>query len=228
MGTLSAIKIRRLSEIGITEEWLQLTLSPFEKGYLIAKAQYEEYGTLDVPTNYQHKSGFWLGSWIDKIRKKRQELTDEQIQRLDDIGFVWGVSDSFEEWFCKAEQCYKTSGTLPLEPKQCKDQEELRICQWLRRQLIKRNKGQLTNEQIDRLSSIGMDWLTANERTWQRGYLHAKHYRETFGHLNVIVSFVCDDGYPLGEWLHTQRKQRNTLSAEKKQALAALGAHDMQ
>ena len=105
--------------------------TPFEKGYIIAKAHYEECGTLDVPTNFQHKSGFWIGSWIDKIRKKKDELTDEQIERLDQIGFVWEQTDNFEERFATAKAYYEIHGCLPLEPKHCKTKAELHICQWL-------------------------------------------------------------------------------------------------
>ena len=223
LGYLTESKLKRLAEIGITEEWLAPQKTPFEKGYLIAKAHFEECGTLDVPTNFQHKSGFWLGSWIDKIRKKKDELTDEQIERLDEIGFVWEQIDTFEERFAIAKAYYEIHGVLPLEPKHCKDQAELHICQWLRRQLIKRNEGKLEQDRIDRLSAIGMDWLNTNERAWERGYGKAKEYYEVNGNLEVKVSYVCADGYPLGEWLHSQRTHRKRLPKAKLDALVNLG-----
>ena len=88
LGYLKQYQLDNLSKIGVTEDWLSPRPTPFEKGYLIAKAYYEEYGTLDIPTNYQYKNGFWLGAWIDKIRKKKSELTKEQIEQLNKIGFV--------------------------------------------------------------------------------------------------------------------------------------------
>lgn len=226
-GSLTESKLKRLSEIGITEEWLAPQRTPFEKGYLVAKAYFDEYGNLDVPTNFQYKSGFWLGSWIDKIRKKKDELSDEQIQMLDKIGFVWEVTDGFEEQYAIAQAYYKKHGTLPLEPKQCKTKDELHICQWLRRQLLKRNEGKLSQERIDRLTAIGMDWLNSVERGWYQGYSHAKEYRDTFGNLNVIVSYVAPDGYPLGEWLHSQRTHRKRLSGERRKMLCEIGARGM-
>lgn len=223
LGYLTESKLKRLAEIGVSEEWLAPQKTPFEKGYIIAKAHYEECGTLDVPTNFQHKSGFWLGSWIDKIRKKKDELTDEQIERLDQIGFVWEQTDNFEERFATAKAYYEIHGCLPLEPKHCKTKAELHICQWLRRQLIKRNEGKLEQERIDRLSAIGMDWLNTNERAWERGYGKAKEYYEVNGNLEVKVSYVCADGYPLGEWLHSQRTHRKRLPKAKLDALVNLG-----
>lgn len=223
LGYLTESKLKRLAEIGITEEWLAPQRTPFEKGYLIAKAHYDECGSLDVPTNFQHQSGFWLGSWVDKIRKKKDELTVEQIEQLDEIGFVWEQTDNFEERFSAAKAYYEIYGVLPLEPKQCKTKEELQICQWLRRQLIKRNDGKLEQDRIDRLTAIGMDWLNSNERAWKHGYERAKEYCEVYGHLNVKVSYVCDDGYPLGEWLHSQRTHKKRLPKARFDALANLG-----
>lgn len=223
-GYYTREKLEKLSVIGITEEWLCEQLTPFDKGFLIAKAHYEECGSLNVPTNFQHKSGFWLGSWIDKIRKKKSSLTPEQIQRLESIGFVWEIKDPFEEGFATAESFYVKNGYLPLEPKQCNNEDDLKICRWLRRQLIKQRNNELSNEQFERLTAIGMDWMNSIERAWDRGYSRAKAYYETNGDLNVIVSYVCPDGYPLGEWLHTQRKHRSRLTEEKLNMLIAIGA----
>lgn len=80
----------------------------------------------------------------------------------------------------------------------------------------------------DRLTAIGMDWMNSVERAWDRGYSRAKNYYETNGNLNVIVSYVCPDGYPLGEWLHTQRKHRSRLTEEKLNMLLAIGAKGME
>ncbi len=223
-GYLTAYKLRELASIGITEEWLKPQLTAFEKGYANAKSYYEEHGNLDIATNYQHPSGFWLGSWLDKIRKKKSDLSKDQIKMLDAIGIVWEPTDNWEEKFAIAKAYYDINGMLPLEPKQCKNKGEQLLCQWLRRQLLRRNDGKMPQEQIDRLTAIGMDWLNSIERTWVRGITHAEEYRAANGHLDVIVSFVCADGYPLGEWLHSQRTNRKRLSEEKLQALVALGA----
>lgn len=223
---LSEKQLKQLAKIGVTEEWLAPRLTPFEKGYQIAKAHYEECGNLDISTNFQHRSGFWLGAWADKIRKKRDELTEEQIERLNAIDFVWEQEafDHFEERFAIAKEYYDQHGELPLEPKQCKTEDELRICQWLRRQLIKKNEGKLDQERIERLRAIGMDFLNSLERGWKRGYSHAEAYRTEFGNLDVIVSYVAADGYPLGEWLHTQRTHKKRLTTDKRLLLQKIGA----
>lgn len=191
MGHLQKYQLENLSKIGISEEWLLPQNTPFEKGYETAKKFYEENGHLNIPNNYQYKSGFWLGAWVDKIRKKKDVLTDEQIRRLNEIGFVWDVTDFFEKRFAIAKEFYEKHGFLPLEPKQCTNSDELHICQWLRRQLLKRNDGKLSQEKIDKLTAIGMDWMNSKERAWNRGYNKAKEYYNSNGNLNVSISYFC-------------------------------------
>lgn len=222
LGYLKEYQIEKLSEIGITEDWL-VPPTPFEKGYIVAKDYYETYGNLNVPSNFQHESGFWLGAWVEKIRQKRFELNNEQIKKLNDICFPWVVETGFDEYFAIAERYFEKHGFLPLEPKQCKNPDELHICQWLRRQLLKRNEGKLGQESIDKLTAIGMDWQNARERAWNRGYSKAKEYYDFHGNLNVVVSYICEDGFPLGEWLRSQRKQKQRLTDDRLQKLINLG-----
>ncbi len=226
-GYLVKSQLEQLASIGITVEWLAPQPTPFEKGYAVAKSYYEEHGNLEIATNYQHPGGFWLGSWLDKIRKKKSDLSKEQIKMLDAIGIVWEPADNWDEKYAEAKAYYDKHGTLPLEPKQCKTKEEHLMCQWLRRQLLRRNDGKMPQHQIDKLSDIGMDWLNSIERSWVRGITHAQSYHSAHGHLDVVTTFVCDDGYPLGEWLHSQRTHRKRLPPDKLQALIALGARGM-
>lgn len=222
-GYFTKYKLQKLASVGVTEEWLKPQPTPFEKGYAVAKTYYDEHGNLDIATNYQHPNGFWLGSWVDKIRKKKAELSKDQLEMLDIIGFVWEPADNWEEKYAEAKVYFDKHGELPLEPKQCKTHEETLLCQWLRRQLLRRNEGKMLQDQIDRLTEIGMDWLNTNERAWKRGYSKAKEYSVAKGNLNVKVNYICEDGYPLGEWLHSQRTHRNRLPVDKVNALVELG-----
>ncbi|MCI8834792.1 MAG: DEAD/DEAH box helicase family protein [Ruminococcus sp.] len=67
---------------------------PWERRYALAKAYYEEYGNLRVPSKYR-ADGIWLAKWLNEQKQiyagKRpgKKLREEQIQRLDAIGMVW-------------------------------------------------------------------------------------------------------------------------------------------
>lgn len=88
-GYFTKYKLQKLASVGITEEWLKPQPTPFEKGYAVAKAYYDEHGNLDISANYQYSNGFWLGAWANKIRKKKDMLGEEQLKKLNAIKFVW-------------------------------------------------------------------------------------------------------------------------------------------
>ena len=224
-GELSVEHLEMLRTIGLNLD--EDKVSYFEVGYENAKAYFEQYGNLQVPASYQCDNGYWLGSWLDKMRKKRSELTSEQIAMLDEIGMDWSTeSRRDQQWetrFSEAEKFYKENGYLPLEPKQCRNEAEKSLWQWLRRQLLKRNKGELTEEQVGRLSEIGMDWLNSRERAWQVGYEKAKSYSAQTGDLDVALGYRCEDNYSLGRWLYEQRKHWDKLNSKQRALLTELG-----
>ena len=43
------------------------------------------------------------------------------------------------------------------------------------------------------------------------------------GHLNFTQTFKADDGFKLGQWVSVQRRNKNTMSKEKKNKLEAIG-----
>ncbi|MBQ7932916.1 MAG: helicase associated domain-containing protein [Clostridia bacterium] len=54
-----------------------------------AQTYFKEKGDLNVPVTYRDKTGFMLGSWIRTQRKNKSKLTDQQIQKLMNIGMKW-------------------------------------------------------------------------------------------------------------------------------------------
>ena len=72
-------------------------------------------------------------------------------------------------------------------------------------------KGKLTDEQVERLSRIGMYWGNRNDRQWNEGYQEAKRYFEAHGNLNVPTDYVSPNGYNLGKWVKRQRYTRQNL-----------------
>ena len=74
----------------------------WEKNYLEAKEYYERFGDLRVPVKYVTETGFPLGIWIIMMRKARADqrfsiVTEERIQRLDEIGMNWEKGTSRQQ-----------------------------------------------------------------------------------------------------------------------------------
>ena len=53
----------------------------------------ENDGNVNVPVRYKTGDGFPLGKWVSHQRShyKKNELDDDRIRRLDELGFVWGA-----------------------------------------------------------------------------------------------------------------------------------------
>ena len=197
-------------------EQLQRQLSaPWEVYYRELEGYYLDNGDIMVPKNFVANSGLNLGMWLQRqrsIRKGKTEgvLTQEQIRLLDSLGMVWDVKESaWEDYYKAAEQYYREHHNLDI-PKSHVTGEGLRLGSWLAVQRrVRRGSmpGNLTQERIARLDSLGMDWGDFAERRWMEGYRHLSRYLQEHGNLNIPCRYVTEDGYALGRWLHNQRRQ---------------------
>ena len=105
-----------------------------------------------------------------------------------------------------------------------------RLGQWVASQQWAYPKGKLTDEQVERLSRIGMYWGNRNDRQWNEGYQEARRYFDAHGDLNVPAGYVSPDGYNLGNWVKRQRYTRHNsekscavLTEERIAKLDAIG-----
>ena len=178
--------------------------------YASAKQYYQENGNLEVPARYITEEGYALGSWLNNQKAIRKgtivgKLTEDQILKLDSIGMIWDSLDYFwEQNFKLAKEYYLTYGNLDI-PTNYKSTDGKHLGSWIlrQRQLYKSNS--LTDEQIKKLDSIGMDWMDRVDRVWENGFIEAKNYSEEYGNLSVPKNYRSNTGFPLGIWIQRQR-----------------------
>ena len=178
--------------------------------YASAKQYYKENGNLEVPARYITEEGYALGSWLNNQKAIRKgtivgKLTEDQIQKLDSIGMIWDSLDYFwEQNFKLAKEYYLTYGNLDI-PTNYKSTDGKHLGNWIlrQRQLYKSNS--LTDEQIKKLDSIGMDWMDRVDRIWENGFIEAKNYSEEHGNLSVPKNYRSNTNFPLGIWIQRQR-----------------------
>lgn len=86
---LNPEKVTLLDQIGFV--WVPHA-DQWEKGFEQLTAFKSRFGHCNVPFDYS-ENGFKLGFWVGNQRQKRKRkaLGEMDIQRLDDIGFTWGV-----------------------------------------------------------------------------------------------------------------------------------------
>lgn len=178
--------------------------------YASAKQYYKENGNLEVPARYITEEGYALGSWLNNQKAIHKgtivgKLTEDQIQKLDSIGMIWDSLDYFwEQNFRLAKEYYLAHGNLDV-PTNFKSKDGKHLGNWIlrQRQLYKSNS--LTDEQIKKLDSIGMDWMDRVDRVWENGFIEAKNYSEEYGNLSVPKNYRSNTDFPLGIWIQRQR-----------------------
>lgn len=183
---------------------------------------YRETGDLDMPRNFFTKKGYNLGHWIytQKTLYRTGRLSEEKTEKLNALNMNWQtVHERFwDECFKAAENYYKKHGDLNV-----KLELDPSLTYWIRRQRMKKRSGQLTNEQIKRLDSIGMVW--SYEDGWLSKYRLAAEYYEANGNLDIPASYVTKDGVALGSWYRSmiERSKSGTLSDEQVELLKKIG-----
>lgn len=198
--------------------------------YVSAKQYYQENGNLEVPARYITEEGYALGSWLNNQKAIRKgtivgKLTEDQIQKLDSIGMIWDSLDYFwEQNFRLAKEYYLAHGNLDV-PTNFRSKDGKHLGNWIlrQRQLYKSNA--LTDAQIKKLDSIGMDWMDRVDRIWENGFIEAKNYSEEYGNLSVPKNYRSNTDFPLGIWIQRQRSlyKNNKISKDRIKRLTDIG-----
>jgi hypothetical protein len=199
--------------------------------YRAAREYRKTNGNLRVPKDYVTDNGLTLGSWIKTQRrvyagKVPGALTDEKIQKLNDLGMLWDVrSDSWEEGYGELLTYYEKYGDADVKARYVSD-SGFPLGKWVSNLRGKvKNKGMdqaLTPEQQQKLAAVGMIWNKRGEkqerqgeyaRLWNTKFELARDYYEKHGDLNIPVAY-CVDGVRLGRWISNIRgKRRNPRSS---------------
>ncbi len=222
-GTLTDEQIELLEKIGMV--WNRDD-SRWESSYSYAVRYVESGGDINALPEEYLIDDFNLTRWIraQRDRKKQGKMSADRVKKLEKLGLRWEVYESFwNNGFQHARDYYLTNGTL-LTPNDYECSDGFKLDAWLRNQRTRYKTGSLSVEKIEKLESIGMIWEPEKLR-WENGINHAKAYYDAFGDLAVPKKFVAPDGYNLGTWLVTVRRNYRTgkLSAEKSRQLEELG-----
>ena len=150
-----------------------------------------------------HTKDTKLGRWVKKQRKshKKRELHYDKIRCLESIGFVWELQKGGQQqdWVDMYEQlkAYKE------EIGDCNvPQRKSKLGRWVQMQRERHKKGELGDDQIRCLESIGFAWY-AHIQSWMDMYEELKAYKEENGDCNVPLLTP-----KLGRWVNKQREKQ--------------------
>lgn len=180
---------------------------------------YMEKGHL-IPLTSEKYKGKEIGHYVIRYRDlyKRGKLTSNQIKLLESVGMQWNGREAY--WMHNYELCREY---LDTESKimAATVYDGWRIGQWLTRQKIELNNGNLSEKRkklVEELLSSGS--LTSR---WEKGYNVAKKYYDEHGNLDVEKAVY--DNFELKKWLSMQRYKNTagTLAKKYKEKLDKLG-----
>ena len=227
-------RLDMLSDLGIVWEYQNDVI--WERNYEAAKAWKEEYGDLEVP-NRAIYHGVKLGSWLGDLRKvrrgigkKRLDLTQEQIERLDAIGMRWDNSWdlAWEKGFSELQEYRNHFGSCEV-PCGYLSEEGYKLGVWCTKQRENYKKpGKLTEERIRRLEELGFSWSQSRANDWDECYEAVKAYYLREGTLNMPQDYKAGRVW-LNKWLNEQRqimlgnRKGRVLTEEQMKKLNAIG-----
>jgi len=137
---------------------------------------------------------------------------------------------TWDDWYKLAKAYYEKTGNLDIKWtfKTFNGYEEnkhgLNLGYWVTTQRVQYHKNMLSDEKIEKLKLIGMDFTKYKNRngiSWDDAYLLAKKYFEYHGNLDIKHDFRTkngyeydEDGYRLGNWILAQKQLQRNLRAE--------------
>mmetsp|Transcript_15326 Transcript_15326/g.37712 ORF Transcript_15326/g.37712 Transcript_15326/m.37712 type:complete len:721 (-) Transcript_15326:282-2444(-) len=144
--------------------------------------------------------------WMDAQRSRgagkegHAPLLDKQIRLLDDIEFPWVLYRHEAKW----DKQYEELVRFQKDHGHCKPSKSTnqRLESWMQYQRLKREKGLLSNKQIELLDKIEFPWESDTPK-WIEMYKELNAYHNEHGHLRV----TSKDDPRLYDWLEIQRRR---------------------
>lgn len=147
------------------------------------------YGITNVTRKHQgfETLRWWVQAQRDNYFKKK--LSPFQIKKLNEIGFEWKgkqrreITDRFEIWmlsYRKLVQYFNENGNVDIPARYDKDKS---LATWLVTQRVKYDEAKLSDEQIEMLEKVNINWDPKN--TYPQFIEDIKKFREKFGHTKV-------------------------------------------
>lgn len=218
-GKLNKDQIRKLEFLGF--EWevnRKLTfIEIWKKNYSILFEEFKKAGNSNITKGYFDNS---LYTWVLQQRMKRRnnELTEEQIKLLDDIAFNWnpegsGGSPDDDRWFEMLEQLseYKNKYGNCNVSQLNKDYKKLG--RWVNDQRLNYSRGKLLEHRKELLEELGFIWNT-KEHEFDLKVNMLKEYHLKNGHFDVKQSDKEYGG--LYDWLYKIITKGTTVERKKK------------
>ena len=198
-----------------------LLADQWNEGFERLKAYAIETGDARPPSGLKTPDGFGLGQWVGYQRGNKDLLTPERIALLESLkGWSWDLlADQWNEGFERLKAyAIETGDARPA--KGFKTPDGFALGQWVGVQ--RKNKEFITPERKQLLQSVkDWSWDPITDQ-WNEGFQRLKTYAIETGDARPPGGLKTPDGFPLGQWVSTQRKNKDTFTTERIALLESL------
>lgn len=194
----------------------------------------ERFGHCNVETLWEEDLS--LARWVTAQRTRRTKgaLTDEQVARLDGLGFVWNwqeqsADENWLRWFQKLKLFKERFGHCNVDQH---SEADAALGRWVSAQRTRRNNSKLYPERIRLLDELGFVWdfqAQMGQQTWMKWYRELETYARENGNPHVPARHA---NTKLASWVWIQRSRRDKpyqkyppLRNEQVALLEKLGFH---
>lgn len=167
------------------------------------KRFYEKNNHTNISARYKKNKS--LGTWVVRQRVIKNSLSEDQIEALDSINFVWNPRESsWDKNFNKLKEFKNNHGhtNVPVNY-----EEDLIFGRWVQKQ--RRIKNSLSENKLELLNSLGFIW-DGNEYVW-------------YNNFETLNSFILEhkrmpnykENLKLYNWMNQQKIKYNNLRLDE-------------
>ncbi len=202
-GSLDAQRIKRLDAIGFV--WSVRTRRVVARDWDAMVAQLKafrvEHGHSNVPHGWPPNRE--LAAWLNAARstKRAGRLRADRERQLDSLDVVWEPQQArWEEMFAALAEYRRQHGDCNVPYGWS---ENPALAKWVKGLRAAQKRGELDDERLRRLESIGFAWERLGDMRWDEMYDKLADYQRAHGHCRI--STLSEEHRSLGNWVHTQR-----------------------
>merc|ERR1712032_813137 len=188
-------------------------------GFLRLVVYKNESKSANVPT--QCNKDPKLKNWVHTQRKRysKKELSEDRIDRLESIGFIWNLHVKWDEMFQRLVD-YKNEYNSVNVPRSYK--ADPKLANWVDNQRTNYKNKAISVDRIDRLESIGFVWYLCDVK-WDEMFQRLVDYKNECKSADVPTRYKADP--KLGQWVDKRRTQyrKKELSEDRIDRLESIG-----
>ncbi|XQE77542.1 Helicase associated domain protein [Streptomyces microflavus] len=187
-------------------------------GLAAAQAYHDQYGHLDVPTDYTDPTGHTLGTFITTMRDARKagRLEANWTAELDALDMIWDKHDAaWRSHLTAAADHHRTHGHLAVPA-------TTPLGAWLAEQRHLAANDQLTPARTDELNNIDPNWRLPYGADWHRKYHLLRTHLQAGNDPTALTPDTRIAGVNITSWLTRQLTRWTTLHPGQHDLLSAL------